>query len=368
MGKTYYYKNVLQDRIAKTQILHQESKREYKNILISLFGIKSVDEIKTQILLSLYPIFQNKYAKVVKGIGKAVVNGLFALKGIKEGDLLSEIEKTDWIRFEDFVICFDDLERTSPELKIEEVIGFINDLVENSNAKIIIIANEGKISDESYKKLKEKVIGNTIEFTPDLLTTFKGIINQRFNPNSKYYQFLDANGSSIVHFFEDHGKNIRTMIFALNYFEYIFESITKISLDEDFTQALKDRILRDVLKFTLAVSNEYKLGQLNFNDRKEIDKINNSIVHKAIFGLNQNSDEKYIYSASFQENYFRQREYYFFSAIYNFLTGGGALNHEEMKKDLQDLYHLQGPQMLPQYQTLNDLSYSKCFFLSKRIS
>ncbi|MFX4959688.1 hypothetical protein ABTC43_19895, partial [Acinetobacter baumannii] len=70
------------------------------------------------------------------------------------------------IKFEELVICFDDLERISPNLKIEELIGFINSLVESENVKVLIIANQGKgaLTDEKFKEFQEKVIGNTIEF------------------------------------------------------------------------------------------------------------------------------------------------------------------------------------------------------------
>jgi deoxyadenosine/deoxycytidine kinase len=42
-GKTYYFKNILKDKISKTPVFKEISKN-YRPILVSLFGLKSVEE------------------------------------------------------------------------------------------------------------------------------------------------------------------------------------------------------------------------------------------------------------------------------------------------------------------------------------
>jgi len=160
IGKTHYFKHTLKKEISETPVFSDNDKN-YKPILVSLFGIKSVEEIQSEIFLCLYPFLKNTKIKLSATIGKAIVKGILHLKGFGEYSKYVEeidVNKKSLINFEELVICFDDLERKSENLKIEELIGYINSLVENENVKILLIANEEKIEDSSYKKLKEKTV------------------------------------------------------------------------------------------------------------------------------------------------------------------------------------------------------------------
>ena len=183
VGKTYYFKNILRKKIAETSTYAVQQKK-YRPILISLFGLKSIEEIQSEIFLNIYPLLKNKVTKLGTSVVKALIKGIMNLKNIGEYyNYASEVEvdKGDWINFEELVLCFDDLERISPDLNLEEFIGYINTLVENENVKVIIIANENKIVRENYHVLKEKVVGNTIEFIPDINKSFESITNLKFN-------------------------------------------------------------------------------------------------------------------------------------------------------------------------------------------
>src|SRR5699024_285767 len=141
VGKTYYFKNILRHQIKETPTFADNSKK-YKPLLVSLFGLKSVEEIQTEIFLSLYPILKNKTVKLGASIGKALIKGIMHLKNLGEYyDYVSDVEvdKGEWVNFTELVICFDDLERLSENLNIEEFIGYVNSLVENENVKVLII-------------------------------------------------------------------------------------------------------------------------------------------------------------------------------------------------------------------------------------
>jgi len=72
-GKTYFYKNILEPRICKTPTL-VDNRIYYKPVYVSLFGLKSVDEIQVKIFNELLYRhvtpkkyrFQNRFRKNLK--------------------------------------------------------------------------------------------------------------------------------------------------------------------------------------------------------------------------------------------------------------------------------------------------------------
>lgn len=217
VGKTYYFKNVLKKQISETPTF-ADNQKKYRPLLVSLFGLKSVEEIQTEIFLSLYPLLKNKTVKLGASIGKSLIKGIMHLKNLGAySDYVTEMEvdKGDWIRFGELAICFDDLERLSENLNIEEFIGYINTLVENENIKVLIIANEDKIDKKKYFALKEKVVGNSIEFIPDLSISFDSIINTKFIGSPSYKEFLITNKEFILDVFTTKSFQSKNTCFCL---------------------------------------------------------------------------------------------------------------------------------------------------------
>jgi hypothetical protein len=170
IGKTYYFKNKLFPIVRETLVPNSINKEKYYPILISLFGIKSVEEIQKHIFLELFPLLKNKGVKIASDIGKSLIkvfSGLDIEQYLNDADSSS----SDVINYNKLLLCFDDIDRKSNDLQIKELFGFINNLVENSNTKVIIIANEDKLRKEgdkidknTYSTLREKVIGVSIKF------------------------------------------------------------------------------------------------------------------------------------------------------------------------------------------------------------
>lgn len=72
---------------------------------------------------------------------------------------------------QDKLICIDDIERRSKSLSLNEILGFVENLVEDKNCKVIIIYNEDKLKEDEesigiLKEYKEKVIDFEIKFDP----------------------------------------------------------------------------------------------------------------------------------------------------------------------------------------------------------
>ena len=136
------------DAIDSVEVGKNERKQ---NVYISLYGISSIDLLAKQLITN--------YLIYVKGNGnKLIKKGLKPLAGIIgvassafsfsigpiSTDLSNVFEKIEGsIDVKDMVICFDDLERCT--IPINEFFGFVNNLIEHCNCKVIILADEKNI-------------------------------------------------------------------------------------------------------------------------------------------------------------------------------------------------------------------------------
>lgn len=321
-GKTYFVKNVLI--------------KKYSNILyIPLYGITDIagiDEvicnevIKKKVDCKLVKFCKkNKFMKIVLWPFKKIANLFNLLKKfiyyisnkllkLKLGVDLSEIKKKDFVgiinqttKLKDYILIFDDLERCS--INIEDVLGYINNLVEHKNVKSIIVTNEKEINNKlddnyelkiltclndtidfpnknennysfntakttnkinskdiidridylyskngKYKKIKEKLVSNTVTFEPDInkaidefLKEYKPSLRKNINKNV-IIDVMDINKC----------KNLRTLKVALNYYKNIIDKIDKY-VTEKF-KSNRDFIFEKVLINVLFVTIAQKRG------------------------------------------------------------------------------------------------------------
>lgn len=129
VGKTFFIKNKVIKKLEGCK----------KVIYISLYGVSSVEEINKLICMRLLKLsgvieISENMSKIVKGISMVLkVSGKFDMN--EYSDLFELIDKKDIIFF------IDDLERCN--ISINEILGYINELLENN--KVIIIANQAEI-------------------------------------------------------------------------------------------------------------------------------------------------------------------------------------------------------------------------------
>lgn len=373
VGKTYYFKNTLKPKISKTP-LPTDNQKVYKPILVSLFGLKSVEEIQSEIFLGLYPYLKTQSIKLGASIGKAITKGILLVKGLGEYSKYvegMEINKNTLINFEEIVICFDDLERISKSLNIEEFIGYVNSLVENENVKILIIANEGKINDDKYILLKEKVVGNSIEFIPNLSDSFESILAEKFSGFKQYKDYLEKNKELVLKVFTQKSTNLRILIFAISYFHEIFAEVLNKLFNEDNLKEKQEEILLNLLKFTIAVSIEYKEGEISFKKRNALDNPEPLFWSDFLSPINgnqlssNNKDEPVkTYKETFIDEYFKNENFNFYNSIYDYITGGNTFDYFSLIDELKIIYHIIENQIEPQYEIYNKLGYPTCFTLT----
>lgn len=342
-GKTFFVKEKLLARM--------KEKLPQKNFYyISLYGISSSDEIVDEIYSLMVEEFVNekldeKSGEMVKK-GISLTSKLFAA-GMKYFNIdtkelpgLSDIKK-----LKEAIIIFDDLERC--ELEINQTLGVINNLVEHNDIKVILIANQTEIGkmnfskdlalkyqiaindrmkldengkqkdnrvsytkeqlmkrteqlfseDVFYKKVKEKLIGLTIYYQPNLAEVYVAV-TEKFIKEEKVKKYLILNKQKIVNIFEEKRHyNIRTLIFALIAFEKFYTIINMIQFEcYDYIS----RELDKVLKYTIISAIQIKSGNPPYPWDKSSSK--SGIVYYDI----KHTIENRVYGYKFVDDYLLQ--------------------------------------------------------------
>ncbi len=165
--------------VGKTYFWHQfkEQLTDKKVAYVSLFGKETISSIRTDIFLQVISKQQNNWRRFK---GWYFKNIKISYGGIGIGITLPD--KQD---FKDIIVCFDDFERLSSLMELEEVLGLISELKEQKNCSVVMILNEDELRDnkETLDKYKEKLIDYEFSYDPrpfesleilqDKLTAFK---------------------------------------------------------------------------------------------------------------------------------------------------------------------------------------------------
>jgi len=366
VGKTYFFDNTLSEKIEETSIKENENIK-YKPIRVSLSGVTSIDDIERRIVAELYP-------KLNKGLskGKGAIKLLLSIPKIKE--YIPEIPNSDVIGSEtdNLVICFDDLERRSKTFPIDSLIGYINNLTENNNLKTIIIANTNKIEDESFDEIKEKLIGREIEYKINIKEVFDTLIQSEFQSFSEYTKFLQKGKSFICSFFQDY-KNIRTLRFILIRYHDIYSQIEIIAPNIQYVQSNKEALLKDTLLFTIAISIEYKEGNITKNSKDEIDNTFKIDIERIIRLLHsdqpirEENDEPQTILEAIKSKYYNENSfnYFFYESIFNYIVGVNILEEDLLDKDIKEKYKISEDNTIPKcYITYNRINFDEVFSMT----
>ena len=334
IGKTYYVDNLLAEKISE---IKSKQNKPLKFIRISLFGISTIEEIQKMIFFELYAsILNKKVAKIMGGLLKGVTSYL----GININEVLNDI-KMESDNYENIILCIDDVDRKSPNLNLAEVYGFINDLVENKNAKIILIANEDTLMQEcndnkdSYSILREKVIGISFPFKSYISEIINSLISSY---EGDYKEFLTAHSSYIVEIVENKGNNLRNLIFFFEHFKKIFlETKNIISAETNNLEGFKESILSDILKYSLPICFEYKLGKLTNDNIKLLKEYYSGFFRlKELIG-GDNSERDYIDDFKDQYNINNIKKYSF-DSIFEYIIGNNNLDTNKLLNEIKNIY------------------------------
>lgn len=372
IGKTHYIKNELFPVIKAIKITDSQKVETFIPILISLFGVNSIEEIQNQIFLELYPILKNKGVKIFTGLGKSVYK---FLSGSDFNDLLSDTNtsSSDLIDFSGVLLCIDDIDRKSPSLNIKEFFGFVNNLVENQNAKILLVANEEELRNEkvidenAYAVLREKVIGVSITFKNNVSQIFDEIIESKYKTTHKnYFEFLSHHKAFIIQQITRNKDNLRNLLFFFEHFKVIFLKAYDLLKTEQKYIDIRQELMTELLKFTLPIAIEYKLGKLNTSNCEQIENVYNGFsFNLSAFFVDKEKPVEKSYADIFKEIYFEdnQTRKLFFQSIFNYIMGKSSFIIEEFKDDIDSVYRFKENVIPERQKILGKLNYWHCIDL-----
>lgn len=272
-GKTHLIRQIIKE-------LNKEN--EYVAVLVSLFGVDSIEllhqEIKNKVFFSRgFEKAQKKSKQTVSRAKNFSVNATDILG--ETFSIAKSINKALTIRWQDYfnvekdiycystkseaknhllkkklVLFFDDFERS--KLDRIELMGVINEYSENREIKVILIADEDKITDKEkdnptdkeecpennnykYSEFKEKLISRTIKIKTDYESTIDSIVTSYEETAENYKKFLLKNKDMIYRIFsESDTDNFRSVKAFIIDYERVYEVLKSLNVSSELESHL----------------------------------------------------------------------------------------------------------------------------------
>lgn len=285
VGKTFFWKNLISKK-------YQTEFKKKKIAYISLFGIDSLSDIRTSILLQASPT-KNKISFINKKVFTPFKNLKSSLKiddismsfGLNSlSSILTLLTSGD---FKDVIVCIDDFERMSSKIDFKDILGLISELKEQKECKVILILNEQELSklsniekksySEVFSLYREKIIDYNFKFEP---TTEESVLSATQRVKSKF-----ETNDLITHFTKLNVKNIRVIqqvIRQLSNFEFIIsKNFDENVLNEFFNTALPiflyfikdgkstENYFKEKSKYDISNMSDEEFEKINFDEWKQ---------------------------------------------------------------------------------------------------
>lgn len=310
-GKSYYIQN---------QLVHELENNNKDIVCVSLYGLKNLAELNKSIYLEIRAkkaikkinkkLSKNqididsakkskkknficewikKHRKEITSsaylVGKTIIKGFAGFFNVPLEFSDKDIEKLfSSINLEGKLIVLEDLERSS--IDIIEVMGYVNNLVEQDGVKVLLVANEdeiiqyeenvsaGKEDDKkklkkmtnkasAYIRVKEKTINDTIYFKPDYKETVLNIVKEF--KSLKFEKAIEENQDeedyapvvmTIVRIMDELDiHNMRALIYACQKTMELFEKLN----DDDSSQEFFNKNLYAITAYALKMSKNSNL-------------------------------------------------------------------------------------------------------------
>jgi hypothetical protein len=306
-GKTHFVKHTILDQIKET---------DRKAIYISLYGISSVDMLHTTVFNAYYAEVNpslDKAFKIVTALSPAMKITPYGIGDAVSviGKFIGRTVRKKFIDLDKCFFIFDDLERCSAP--ICDVLGYINNFIEHNNCKVLIVANEaecGHISTHSnseiriiasallkehistkessqnennrcpqdgqtknrnveladiikqadelfgqselYLSTKEKLIGKTIKYVPQLDDIVPGIISKILSENEDVLGIKDDVTKICIDAMHSEGViNLRILQYSLVFFVKIHDIVKSLNTDSDVRNDTLLIILNAILRVSV---------------------------------------------------------------------------------------------------------------------
>jgi len=247
-GKTFFWKKVVEDNGVVGNVGY-----------VSVFGANSVTQIRERVVFEALrhtPITTNtKLAKQLDQIWQYILSksgpfykylsftGSFIKNAFKRWpEYISAIFRPNHLSIQlleenllkpQWIICLDDIERLSESVELDELLGYINELRNERNLKVVLIGSYDDLGEKTtvFQNYKEKVIDRELPFTPDTADIINFVFGKELN--------LDKNQAlkkTLVKKCNVLGlRNIRILFKAKRYYQEIVEELP-INTDPNFLQ------------------------------------------------------------------------------------------------------------------------------------
>lgn len=187
---------------------------------------------------------------------------------------------------EDMLICFDDIERINDKFSIQTLMGYVDELAQQKNCKVLLIFNENELGEEqkkAFNKYREKIVDIELTYSPTLEQQLAIVFAEQLDEYpiiSKIIKNNHNNGFNI--------KNIRVLqkirIFFNAYLNIIPENTHPLITDE----FIKHLVLlshcyyelNDKIPFELIRNNE--LGIELITEEHNTDKYDKNVYEQII--------------------------------------------------------------------------------------
>lgn len=168
VGKTYAWNQLVRENRDKVALPYY--------CYVSLFGISSATELRT----TVFAKSQNVYLQGQAPDERSIKDRLLGLKRWFPG-VLTVAREVPYVKgisvgletvaphlIRKTIVCLDDFERLDQKrITPDEVLGFISELKEEKQCKVVLIFNEDKLENkEVYEKYREKIIDIELLFAP----------------------------------------------------------------------------------------------------------------------------------------------------------------------------------------------------------
>ena len=243
-GKSYYRKHTLRPMIEATEYAVGKT---YGITKISLFGIQSVDDLKLQMYL---PLCQDENKrKRWYNIGSSALSNVTKQIGVSfDSKTAASLMSMVFPNLNTRVYCFDDLERLNPAI-LKEVLGFINNLIEEKNLKVILICNGEECKSPDYISYKEKLVRFTCRLKCDIPSVLDTMMKDK--EETDFGKFILKNKNWIGSVYENaECDNLRTLKFNMDVAEQIYPVVSENMGQEEWN------VRESVLLLSMAYSIE----------------------------------------------------------------------------------------------------------------
>ena len=308
-GKTYFVREKLKLALEDYENEKAEQVTDYemrKVIYVSLYGTTSTDEIAKKIYVETY-MGKNEKAKKGVMLAGSMVSILFDASKTKE---IEQGIIDNVLSLKNSILIFDDLERC--DCPINEILGYINTYVEHNHLKIILVANQREIGKNAsthnqelkyliaanpklefnepkkdvlgleksseevnvvhinelderisklfgqnliYEKIKEKLIGITLYYYPNLNEVMEVLILKGKFPKELEGKLLEKKKIFKEYMEIENHPNLRTFQFYLSKISEIYSYVSKLD------NRAKESFLNYIIEYAYKVAVTFKKGE-----------------------------------------------------------------------------------------------------------